>query len=39
VSLNVSIAGERKAMGFYVGYALSPFGCAQGRLSHVINDG
>jgi CRISPR-associated protein (TIGR02584 family) len=28
--------GERKTMGFYVGYALSLFGRAQDRLSHVI---
>jgi CRISPR-associated protein (TIGR02584 family) len=38
-SLHVSIAGERKTMGFYVGYALSLFGRTQGRLSHVLNDG
>jgi CRISPR-associated protein (TIGR02584 family) len=35
-SLHVSIAGGRKAMGFYVGYALSLFGRAQDRLSHVL---
>jgi CRISPR-associated protein (TIGR02584 family) len=36
VSLHVSIAGGRKTMGFYVGYALSLFGRAQDRLSHVL---
>jgi CRISPR-associated protein (TIGR02584 family) len=35
-SLYVSIAGGRKTMGFYVGYALSLFGRAQDRLSHVL---
>jgi CRISPR-associated protein (TIGR02584 family) len=35
-SLNVSIAGGRKTMGFYVGYALSLFGRKQDRLSHVL---
>jgi CRISPR-associated protein (TIGR02584 family) len=35
-SLHVSIAGGRKTMGFYVGYALSLFGRAQDRLSHVL---
>jgi CRISPR-associated protein (TIGR02584 family) len=36
VSLHVSIAGGRKTMGFYVGYALSLFGRTQDRLSHVL---
>ena len=35
-SLHVSIAGGRKTMGFYVGYALSLFGRGQDRLSHVL---
>jgi CRISPR-associated protein (TIGR02584 family) len=35
-SLHISIAGGRKTMGFYVGYALSLFGRAQDRLSHVL---
>jgi CRISPR-associated protein (TIGR02584 family) len=35
-SLHVSIAGGRKTMGFYVGYALSLFGRVQDRLSHVL---
>jgi CRISPR-associated protein (TIGR02584 family) len=35
-SLHVSIAGGRKTMGFYVGYALSLFGRTQDRLSHVL---
>jgi CRISPR-associated protein (TIGR02584 family) len=35
-SLHVSIAGGRKTMGFYIGYALSLFGRAQDRLSHVL---
>lgn len=35
-SLHVSIAGGRKTMGFYAGYALSLFGRAQDRLSHVL---
>lgn len=35
-SIHVSIAGGRKTMGFYVGYALSLFGRAQDRLSHVL---
>jgi CRISPR-associated protein (TIGR02584 family) len=36
-SLHVSIAGGRKTMGFYVGYALSLFGREQDRLSHVLS--
>lgn len=36
VSLHVSIAGGRKTMGFYAGYALSMFGREQDRLSHVL---
>jgi len=35
-SLHVSIAGGRKTMGFFLGYALSLFGRAQDRLSHVL---
>lgn len=35
-SVHVSIAGGRKTMGFYVGYALSLFGRGQDRLSHVL---
>jgi CRISPR-associated protein (TIGR02584 family) len=35
-SLYVSIAGGRKTMGFYLGYALSLFGRGQDRLSHVL---
>ena len=35
-SLHVSIAGGRKTMGYYLGYALSLFGRPQDRLSHVL---
>lgn len=35
-ALHVSIAGGRKSMGFYAGYALSLFGRPQDRLSHVL---
>ena len=35
-ALHVSIAGGRKSMGFYIGYALSLFGRAQDSLSHVL---
>ena len=35
-SLHVSIAGGRKTMGFYAGYALSLYGRNQDRLSHVL---
>ena len=35
-ALHVSIAGGRKTMGFYLGYALSLFGREQDRLSHVL---
>lgn len=35
-ALHVSIAGGRKTMGFYLGYALSIFGRPQDRLSHVL---
>ncbi len=35
-ALHVSIAGGRKTMGFYTGYALSLYGRAQERLSHVL---
>ena len=34
--LHVSLAGGRKSMGFYAGYALSLFGRARDRLSHVL---
>jgi CRISPR-associated protein (TIGR02584 family) len=37
-ALHVSIAGGRKTMGFYAGYALSLFGREQDRLSHVLVD-
>ena len=37
-ALHVSIAGGRKTMGFYLGYALSLFGRPQDRLSHVLVD-
>lgn len=36
VNLHVSIAGGRKTMGFYAGYALSMFGRKQDQLSHVL---
>jgi CRISPR-associated protein (TIGR02584 family) len=36
--LHVSLAGGRKTMGFYIGYALSLFGRHQDRLSHVLVD-
>lgn len=36
VALHVSIAGGRKTMGFFLGYALSLFGRPQDRLSHVL---
>lgn len=35
-TLHVSIAGGRKTMGFYAGYALSLYGRNQDRLSHVL---
>jgi CRISPR-associated protein (TIGR02584 family) len=35
-ALHVSIAGGRKTLGFYAGYALSLFGRPQDRLSHVL---
>lgn len=34
--LHVSIAGGRKTMGFYAGYALSLYGRAQDSMSHVL---
>lgn len=34
--LHVSIAGGRKTMGYYLGYALTLFGRLQDRLSHVL---
>jgi CRISPR-associated protein (TIGR02584 family) len=35
-ALHASIAGGRKTMGFYLGYALSLYGRPQDRLSHVL---
>ena len=35
-ALHVSIAGGRKTMGYYLGYALSLYGREQDRLSHVL---
>lgn len=35
-ALHVSMAGGRKTMGFFAGYALSMFARAQDRLSHVL---
>lgn len=35
-TLHVSLAGGRKTMGYYVGYALSLFGRLQDTLSHVL---
>ena len=35
-ALHVSLAGGRKTMGFYLGYAMSLYGRAQDRLSHVL---
>lgn len=37
-SLHVSIAGGRKTMSYYAGYALSLYGRMQDRLSHVLVD-
>lgn len=37
--LHVSLAGGRKTMGFYLGYALGIYGREQDRLSHVLVDG
>ncbi len=34
--IHASIAGGRKTMGFYLGYAMSLFGREQDRLSHVL---
>ena len=36
--LHVSIAGGRKTMGFFMGYALSLYGREQDSLSHVLVD-
>lgn len=36
--LHVSIAGGRKTMGFFMGYALSLYGREQDNLSHVLVD-
>lgn len=36
--LHVSLAGGRKTLGFFAGYALSLFGRPQDRLSHVLVD-
>lgn len=35
-AVHVSIAGGRKSMGFFIGYALSLFARPQDRLSHVL---
>ena len=35
-AIHVSLAGGRKTMGYYAGYALSLFGREQDRLSHVL---
>lgn len=35
-ALHVSMAGGRKTMGYYAGYALSLYGREQDRLSHVL---
>ncbi|MEN8130149.1 MAG: CRISPR-associated ring nuclease Csm6 [Pseudomonadota bacterium] len=35
-AVHVSIAGGRKTMGFFAGYALSLYGRVQDRLSHVL---
>lgn len=35
-ALHVSLAGGRKSMGFFAGYALSLYGRIQDRLSHVL---
>lgn len=37
-SLHASIAGGRKTMSYYMGYALSLYGRMQDRLSHVLVD-
>lgn len=37
-ALHVSLAGGRKTMGYFAGYALSLFGRGQDRLSHVLVD-
>lgn len=34
--VHVSLAGGRKTMGYYLGYALSLYGRSQDRLSHVL---
>ena len=36
IELHVSLAGGRKTMGFYAGYALSLFGRPQDCLSHIL---
>lgn len=36
INLHVSIAGGRKTMGFYAGYALSLYGRVQDAMSHVL---
>jgi CRISPR-associated protein (TIGR02584 family) len=35
-AVHISIAGGRKTMGYYLGYALSLYGREQDRLSHVL---
>lgn len=36
IELHVSIAGGRKTMGFYIGYALSLYGRSNDHMSHVL---
>lgn len=38
MALHISIAGGRKTMGFFMGYALSLYGREQDSLSHVLVD-
>ncbi|MDA3877022.1 MAG: CRISPR-associated ring nuclease Csm6 [Halothiobacillus sp.] len=38
-TLHVSLAGGRKTMGYYTGYALSLYGRPQDRLSHILVNG
>lgn len=35
-AVHVSLAGGRKTMGYYLGYALSLYGRSQDRLSHIL---
>lgn len=36
LSMLNNLAGGRKSMGFYIGYALSLFGRGQDRMSHIL---